>query len=284
MGDPLTKVCLHLVNILVRKVGESYATPEFLSKVFPQKEVEVKQYIDSYCKDPVPPEFVMNIEEAYVPIGEPTSTVTGDQIPLISFGANLNEIQLPEVRSEPESVPLPKEAAVPVISTPIPKPVVLARASTNPLGFTLTDEWLLRPKKALVVNELGGTDVIININPAKLRAPANPASAREFHFRCIKLKNILIASERDSNRMMVVDADNARHTALQEGFTWTLPTRRTIPTPVPVMETVTVQVPLRHPTGMVRTPQRRSTRSRRRENSSPESDNEDCTRTTCSIS
>jgi hypothetical protein len=45
MGDPLTKVILHLVNILVRITGANYASPHFIEKVFPMESDSVVDYI-----------------------------------------------------------------------------------------------------------------------------------------------------------------------------------------------------------------------------------------------
>jgi hypothetical protein len=50
MGDPLTKVILHLVNILVRITGANYASPHFIEKVFPMESGSVVDYIKRYSK------------------------------------------------------------------------------------------------------------------------------------------------------------------------------------------------------------------------------------------
>jgi len=253
MGDPLTKVCLHLVNILVRKVGENYASLNFLKRVFPLQENEVKQYIDSYCKDPVPSEFVMNIEKAYVPIGEQTPNVTGELPPLITFESNERDQKFDRLQRRKNQEKVRNEQ--PQISTerernttdPTPKPSLPRKAATTPIKFTLTDEWMRIPKKKMLLVNSDGSVTTAHLNAAKLSPPANPAAARKFNFNCIKLKNVLIAHEQDANRVMLINADKARKAALQEGFVWNLPKKRNPPAPAMVRREVVPEEHAMHP-------------------------------------
>jgi hypothetical protein len=48
MGDPLTKVILHLVNILVRITGEHFANSNFIEKIFPRQSDSVIQYVNTF--------------------------------------------------------------------------------------------------------------------------------------------------------------------------------------------------------------------------------------------
>jgi hypothetical protein len=53
MGDPLTKPVLHLVNILVRTVGEHFSSPSFQSKIFGFSGSIVSKTIKSMLQDEV---------------------------------------------------------------------------------------------------------------------------------------------------------------------------------------------------------------------------------------
>jgi hypothetical protein len=68
MGDPLTKVILHLINILVRVTGANYASPGFIEKIFPMESGSITDYINRYsATDPsgaYAPSVVPILEEA----------------------------------------------------------------------------------------------------------------------------------------------------------------------------------------------------------------------------
>jgi len=68
MGDPLTKVILHLINILVRVTGANYASPAFIEKIFPMESGSITDYVQRYSvTDPsgaFAPSVVPLLEEA----------------------------------------------------------------------------------------------------------------------------------------------------------------------------------------------------------------------------
>jgi hypothetical protein len=293
MGDPLTKVCLHLVNILVRKVGENYSSPRFLQKVFPLREVEVKQYIDSYCEDPVPPEFVMNLEEAYVPLTEDnTATGQGPPGPLLSFHVNgLTEKDKPDKELSisrhfdyaVKSKIIKEKEKAPDTKKPTPDAALPKSQTRRPLGFVLTDDWLRTPKKFNVVNS-DGSIVAARLNACKLQRPRNPPEARQFTFRCVQLKNALIAAEQNAIKTAFVEADTARRIALQEGFKWTIPSSTsniTRPGPSNIEQYTT---PQKSQYTYVQAKPRPAYTIGSRDSSSPDSDLEYCTESSCAVS
>jgi hypothetical protein len=78
MGDPLTKVTLHLVNILVRITGANYASPEFIEKIFPQESDRVRRMIrvmrHAHEPQPVDDPTGLQVESDSLPMeGEPIS-------------------------------------------------------------------------------------------------------------------------------------------------------------------------------------------------------------------
>jgi hypothetical protein len=65
MGDPLTKVTLHLVNILVRITGAMYQDPRFLGDIFPKGPDDVKVQIDTFASAEVNELFVPQSEQGF---------------------------------------------------------------------------------------------------------------------------------------------------------------------------------------------------------------------------
>lgn len=286
MGDPLTKVCLHLVNILVRKVGEKYASPDFLKKVFPLKEIEVKEYIDKYCQDPVPPEFTMNLERAYVPIqAEPSTGTKGPPAPMFTFETVENNHDgdteshpVPRVFKRVASQAIKQEGKAPIGAKPKaeqPKP-----PTRKPLGFTLTTDWLKTPKQFNVVNS-NGSIVKAHLNACRLTMPSAPAEARQFTFRCVQLKNTLIASEENRIRTSFVDADNARRIAIQEGFSFNIPKIAAAPR---ITRADSYGTPLREQRTYVQARRKSAYKAESSGGTSTDSDLEYCTESTCVIS
>jgi hypothetical protein len=131
MGDPLTKVILHLVNILVRVTGEKYANADFIEKIFPMESREVKEYLEEYsCTS-----------EAGENLPKDTSLPTGD-LKTLSVGSGLS----PGFSEGVVDAPKPQELPVPYMGTK-PSSSVTERPETLPPGFHFNlREAILRDK------------------------------------------------------------------------------------------------------------------------------------------
>jgi hypothetical protein len=70
MGDPLTKVVLHLVNIMTRTIGASYASTSFIEKVFPMESSEVKEYIKDFSSSSFDGTFIPSVEGSVSKLAE----------------------------------------------------------------------------------------------------------------------------------------------------------------------------------------------------------------------
>jgi hypothetical protein len=120
MGDPLTKVVLHLINILVRITGAKYASPDFVERIFPQGSGAVIDYVERYSKtDPVgalAPTMAPSVEAASIS-GEP-----------------FVKMEIPGMGT----ISMPKEEAIAQVLEPV-QPVTEFTSSTyRDLKFSLT--------------------------------------------------------------------------------------------------------------------------------------------------
>jgi hypothetical protein len=194
MGDPLTKVCLHLVNILVRIVGEKYSTESFIKRIFPWKGTEIRKYIDSYCEDPTPAQFVFRVEKPYQP-EEPNTSSTGDPVGDL--------LELGELEEEP-----PPKSPKREIKVPTPKP----------LNFELTWNWL-QAKPKYKVSLGNGQSRELKLNPVRIKPQQTAVAEREFTFRCRKMKDFLTAYQINSEEEQRIRAENLRSEAIRQQFT-----------------------------------------------------------------
>jgi hypothetical protein len=99
MGDPLTKVILHLVNILVRITGANYADANFIEKIFPLESREVREYLKDYSPSSLA-ESSLTPEKLHAPTGDVKSFFVGSGI-----DAGTTSVTHPV---PPDALPLPK--------------------------------------------------------------------------------------------------------------------------------------------------------------------------------
>jgi hypothetical protein len=199
MGDPLTKVCLHLVNILVRVIGENYSSEAFIRNIFPFESPEVSAYLKKYTEDPVPPSFSVEREEEYTPQGAGSSvgsTVAND----LSNASVILEIK-EERSTKKESPP----------ATPI--------RSAKPLNYILKDTWIRKPI-CIDAQLEEGKSLQVNVKIPEVNLPKDPLMARKLTFRSAEMRNVVIAHQEMANSRLTILREQARALAIQEGFQW----------------------------------------------------------------
>jgi hypothetical protein len=199
MGDPLTKVILHLVNILVRITGENYSSESFIGKIFPFKKTEIRKYIDEYCLSEAPPDYRFESREV---VGE--------------VDANPYILPLPEVSTlatavAKEEVPIKTETPK-KIHERSPKGYALSK------GFILNDKWLSKSPNVSVRTENGEIKDYSFIKPSNVRR--DPPTERLFTFRCAEIQGILRSFNEKEQKKLILSQENAEKIALQNGFTW----------------------------------------------------------------
>jgi hypothetical protein len=184
-----------LVNILVRVTGEKYSTESFIKKIFPWEGTDVRKYVDSYCEDPPPPEFVFRIEKPYRP--EKPRGLTGEPV------KTGNLLELGELKEEPILKPVKKQATVP---------------APKPLEFELTWNWLQKNPR-YEVSYGNGKSQEIKLGPIQLKPQQTAVTAREFTFRCGKMKDFLTVRQAGYEENQRILADELRSEAIRRQFT-----------------------------------------------------------------
>jgi hypothetical protein len=198
MGDPLTKVCLHLVNILVRIVGANYSKQQFIRKIFPFESTEVSLYLKRYCEDPTPPSLVVR-REVEIAKSPPS-------------GATEQELEEPSVSLSNEREQIDR---LPIMDN-------WYSAKTKPVKFTPSDSWMrLSPKFEVKTQNGNLADVTISAKPPSVKQ-LEPAVARTMNFRPAEIRNAFLAYDLDQQRKLRVSQELAQRVAIQKGFRWNL--------------------------------------------------------------
>jgi hypothetical protein len=190
MGDPLTKVCLHLVNILVRTVASNYGSESFIRRVFPFNATEIRQHIDSFCSDPAPPTFNIKTEERY----DPGPSTSGSAQPI---GATITPIT--NVELKPHKSPK-KEKYVP---------------QPKAMGFELTCDWL-KKRPVIQVESSSGSVLSYQLGPLETGKPAT----RSQIMKSAELRNFLAARQERAQGDIRVREEELRRTLFQQGMTF----------------------------------------------------------------
>jgi hypothetical protein len=237
MGDPLTKVCLHLVNILVRTVGEHYNSLAFIRKIFPHEFDPVQKYIKDYCTEKLPPEYSITREEPTERIrsvpSPPQSSPPAHKARETTAESKdvLPSTKKPEVVSRPTPPKLPDAVPKAVPPKPIPKP----------LGFTLTDRWLTQRPTFEVTSSIGSIDTY-RINGPIAPPQKTPSMDRALTLQNVRIKEALsvISQREDSGRRLKETC--LQQEAIRQGFTWN-PVGQSQVAPIPELQE---NIPSRH--------------------------------------
>jgi hypothetical protein len=209
MGDPLTKVILHLVNILVRITGENYSNPSFIRDIFPWDRKEVKEYVDSYCSDKVTTEMTFTQQ---FPFEGQSSYSTPEPV----------EMEISTKIGITPKIDKSYITGAPVIQ---PKP--------NPISFELSDKWL-RNKLEIQVKS-GETYRTLKVREDfKLEKQQTPAADRVLNMKCAEIKHAILAHKSKIDADFALSNESLKKEIIRNGFKWN---------PLPDAEKVTNNVP-----------------------------------------